>query len=59
VGEIFGEVMRENHKMLELCRALGFTISAAPDAPELVHAHRTTADWPGGAKLAAETANPG
>ncbi len=59
VGEIFGEVMRENHKMIELCRALGFTISASPDAPELVHAHRTTADWPGTANTAAKPAKPG
>ena len=33
---IWGEVLRENHAMLGLCRKLGFELEAEPDEPELV-----------------------
>ncbi|MBV8120733.1 MAG: GNAT family N-acetyltransferase, partial [Alphaproteobacteria bacterium] len=36
IGELIGEVLRENAAMLQMCRALGFTISADPQDPELV-----------------------
>jgi acetyltransferase len=36
LGEIFGEVLRENTPMLRLAEALGFERDAVPDAPELV-----------------------
>ncbi|MCC6135114.1 MAG: GNAT family N-acetyltransferase [Candidatus Contendobacter sp.] len=29
--EIFGEILRENEPMLELCRAMGFTVKVCPD----------------------------
>jgi len=30
IGELFGEVLRENHGMLEMCHALGFSLAADP-----------------------------
>ena len=48
VGEVFGDVLRENHKMLDMCRALGFAIEASSESPELVHAILRPADWQGG-----------
>jgi acetyltransferase len=33
IGELFGDVLRENTTMLELCRILGFSRSALPDEP--------------------------
>ncbi len=59
VGEVFGEIMRENHKMIDLCRSLGFRIAASPEAPELVHASLIPADWAGGAGALELPANPG
>ncbi len=59
VGEVFGEIMRENHKMIDLCRSLGFRIAASPEAPELVHASLIPADWVGGAGALELPANPG
>ncbi len=47
VGEVFGEVLRENRNMIDLCRGLGFRIEASPEAPELVHASLALADWQG------------
>jgi acetyltransferase len=29
--ELFGEVLAENHAMLEMCRGLGFSIESNPD----------------------------
>ena len=29
--EIYGEILRENEPMLELCRAMGFTVRACPE----------------------------
>ncbi|MCP5159216.1 MAG: bifunctional acetate--CoA ligase family protein/GNAT family N-acetyltransferase [Gammaproteobacteria bacterium] len=37
IGEIYGEVLQENKPMLQLNRALGFTIHADPDDPSLKH----------------------
>ena len=34
--EIFGEILRENEPMLELCRAMGFTVKVCPDDPGVV-----------------------
>jgi len=36
IKEIYGDVLRENHTMLKLCRALGFTESAVPDEPTII-----------------------
>ncbi|MDQ2696415.1 MAG: GNAT family N-acetyltransferase, partial [Pseudomonadota bacterium] len=36
IGEIYGEVLRENETMLRLNRALGFAIHGEPDAPEVM-----------------------
>ena len=35
IGELFGEVMRENEPMLQMCRGLGFTIALDPQDPAL------------------------
>ena len=35
IGELIGEVLLENAAMLQMCRALGFTIGADPQDPEL------------------------
>ncbi|MBI1209016.1 MAG: GNAT family N-acetyltransferase [Azospirillum sp.] len=34
IGEIYGDVLLENHTMLRLCRALGFVQSQVPDEPD-------------------------
>ena len=31
IGELVGEVLRENGPMLEMCRTLGFVIASDPD----------------------------
>ncbi len=36
VGELFGEVLRENAAMLQMCRALGFAVRTDPDDPALM-----------------------
>jgi len=36
IGELVGEVLRENTAMLQMCRALGFTIRADAKDPSLV-----------------------
>jgi acetyltransferase len=36
VGELFGEVLRENHAMLQMCRELDFAISPDPRDPALM-----------------------
>jgi acetyltransferase len=33
IGEMFGQVLRENRRMLSLCRSLGFEETADPDDP--------------------------
>ncbi len=37
IGEIYGEVLRENEAMLKLNRALGFTARRDPEDPGIVH----------------------
>jgi acetyltransferase len=36
IGEIYGDVLRENKTMLKLCQALGFTQLRIPDEPSIV-----------------------
>jgi acetyltransferase len=36
IGEIYGDVLRDNHTMLRLCERLGFHRQAVPDEPNLV-----------------------
>ncbi|WP_435105424.1 bifunctional acetate--CoA ligase family protein/GNAT family N-acetyltransferase [Arhodomonas sp. AD133] len=36
IGEVFGDVLRENHAMLHLCQKLGFRRSRHPDEPDVV-----------------------
>jgi acetyltransferase len=36
IGEVFGEVLQENHTMLRLCEALGFEQRRRPDEPGTV-----------------------
>jgi acetyltransferase len=36
IGEIFGDVLRENTTMLRICQELGFTQTSVPDEPGLV-----------------------
>jgi acetyltransferase len=31
IHELYGEILRENEPMLELCRAMGFTVEVCPD----------------------------
>ena len=44
IGEVFGEVLRENQPMLQLCDALGFTRHAKPDEPEIIEVRLALAD---------------
>jgi acetyltransferase len=46
IGAVFGEILRENRPMLEICRALGFRLEPAAGAPEIVHAEIALAGWP-------------
>jgi acetyltransferase len=43
VGELFGEVLRENRPMLAMCRELGFTLSPDPD-PGIVQVRKRLDD---------------
>ncbi len=36
IGEIYGEVLRENKTMLKLCSVFGFSKVFVPDEPEIV-----------------------
>jgi acetyltransferase len=36
IGELGGEILRENGPMLEMCRALGFAIAPDPDDKALI-----------------------
>ncbi|MDF3073307.1 MAG: acetyltransferase [Alphaproteobacteria bacterium] len=36
IGEIFGTVLRENERMLRVCRAMGFTLQVVPEDPTIV-----------------------
>ena len=37
IREVYGEVLQENEPMLQLNKALGFTIKITPDDPALRH----------------------
>jgi acetyltransferase len=36
IGELFGEVLRENEPMLQMCRELGFAIALDPNDRSMV-----------------------
>jgi acetyltransferase len=36
IGELFGEVLRENEPMLQMCRERGFVVALDPDDPSVV-----------------------
>ena len=36
IGELVGEVLRENEPMLKMCRELGFSIAADPNDPAIM-----------------------
>ena len=41
IGEIFGDVLRDNATMLKLCKSLGFAQAVKPDEPEIVRVSLT------------------
>ncbi len=41
IPEIFGDVLRENQPMLDLCRRLGFAIATHPDDPEILRVRKS------------------
>ena len=43
IGELVGDVLRENGPMLAMCRELGFAISVDPDDPALVRVRKPLA----------------
>jgi acetyltransferase len=43
IGELVGEVLRENAAMLQMCRELGFTIARDPSDPALIAVAKTLA----------------
>jgi RimJ/RimL family protein N-acetyltransferase len=38
IGEIYGEVLSDNHTMLKLCQAFGFSLTAVPHDPGVIRA---------------------
>ena len=40
VGELVGEVLPENRRMLQMCRELGFAIAADPNDPSLIQVRK-------------------
>jgi acetyltransferase len=36
IGELIGEVLRENQPMLQMCRELGFSIASQPVDPAIM-----------------------
>ncbi len=40
IGELVGEVLRENGPMLEMCRALGFAVTSDPDDQAVVRVRK-------------------
>jgi acetyltransferase len=44
IGELVGEVLRENRPMLAMCRELGFTVSADPSEPNAVRVRKALID---------------
>ncbi len=45
IGELFGEVLRENQPMLQMCRALDFTIAPDPRDPAIVQVKKILAEY--------------
>lgn len=43
IGELVGEVLRENGPMLQMCRELGFAITPDPNNPPVVLASKRLA----------------
>jgi acetyltransferase len=43
IGELFGEVLHENQPMLDMCRALGFTLAMNPKDATLVTVRKSLA----------------
>ena len=43
IGELVGEILRENNAMLQMCRELGFAITPDPGDPSIVLARKTLA----------------
>jgi acetyltransferase len=41
IGELVGQILRENQPMLEMCRSLGFTIAADPADATLIRVRKT------------------
>ena len=40
IGELVGEVLRENEPMLQMCRELGFAIASEPRNPAVMLARK-------------------
>ena len=40
LGELFGEVLRENRPMLAMCRELGFVMAGDPGDPGVMHVRK-------------------
>jgi acetyltransferase len=47
IGELFGEVLRENQPMLRMCRELGFTTAPDPRDAEVMLVRKTPSDVSG------------
>ena len=43
IGELVGEVLPENGPMLQMCRALGFTVAPDPEDPAVLRVQRSLA----------------
>jgi acetyltransferase len=46
IGELSGQVLAENHRMLQMCRELGFSTRADPSDARLVQVRKVLADEP-------------
>ncbi|MBV9018215.1 MAG: GNAT family N-acetyltransferase [Alphaproteobacteria bacterium] len=46
IGELSGQVLAENHRMLQMCRELGFSTKADPSDARLVQVRKVLADEP-------------
>jgi acetyltransferase len=44
IGELVGEVLRENEPMLQMCRGLDFAIAPEPNDPALMHVRKRLAE---------------
>jgi acetyltransferase len=43
IGELVGEVLRENEPMLQMCRELGFSVASDPGDPAIMTVHKRLA----------------